>query len=107
MPATECDSCHTEIGWAEKTPVELTEYGRPKMIPVDAASIGDPAGRIEIWQVPVIPLASGNGHAPAWLGRYLRKGEVPAPGHTTAVTHFATCPQANQWRRRSTRSGGS
>lgn len=97
-PATECASCHAEIDWAEKFPMELNDKGLPKTIPVNHDSVDDPAGKIEVWSEPVIPV---NGGAPARVlyARYLNKSHPhPQPGHHRGVSHFATCPQAGQWR---------
>lgn len=96
MPAEECRSCKAEIWWVEKTPVELNDKGLPKTIPINADSVDDPKGNIEIWSEVI---SADNGHLRAYRGRYLKKGEVPAEGHHRGISHFSTCPQAGKWRR--------
>lgn len=106
MATEECSSCHAPVYWCVKDPVELNDRGLPKTNPVNADSIGDPKGNLEVWSEPVIPTTTSE---PAYVlkFRYLRRGEVPADGHKRAVSHFATCPEANQWRRnRPAPSGG-
>jgi hypothetical protein len=95
-PTAECGSCHTPIDWAEKTPVELNDKGLPKTIPINHDSVDDPAGRIEVWRESI----TGEGGQPYLVlrARYLKKGESPAQGHHSGVSHFATCVQAAQWR---------
>jgi hypothetical protein len=93
----ECRSCHAPIWWCELDPPAVNERGEPKMAPVDHATIGDPTGKLEVWSVEIIPVKGGE-PARALYFRYLRKGEVPAEGHKRAISHFATCPQAGQWR---------
>jgi len=99
MPSTECASCHKEIDWAFKYPEELNDRQQPKTIPIDHDSVDVPGGRMEVWSEPVIPV---NGGQPARVlyARYLKKGETPAQGHHTGTNHFATCPEAGQWRSR-------
>jgi hypothetical protein len=108
MPATECGSCHQEVWFCEKFPAELNDRGLPKTVPVNADSIydpadpgkgGDPRGTMEVWseRIPT------DGGSPLWalFCRYLNQSHPsPAPGHKRAVSHFATCPQAGQWRSR-------
>jgi len=100
MPSTECASCHQEIDWAEKFPVELNDRGLPKTIPVNHNSADDPAGTIEVWRESVTVAEGPPDGYVVLYARYLKKGESPAPGHHRGVSHFATCPQAGQWRSR-------
>jgi len=99
MPSEECRSCQVEIWWAQKSPLELNDNGLPKTIPVNTDSLDTPNGSIEVWTEKVIPSVDG-GHAWVMHFRYLKKGEEPQPGHRRAVSHFATCAQADSWRRR-------
>jgi hypothetical protein len=98
VPATECGSCRQEVWFCEKVPFETNDRGLPKTAPVNANSIGDPKGTIEVWseRLPT------DGGAQLWAlyFRYLKKGEEVTPGRKRAVSHFATCPQAGQWRSR-------
>jgi hypothetical protein len=93
----ECNSCRAPIWWCEKQPTELNDRGLPKMAPIDHASVGDPNGNIEVWSTEVIPVKDGE-PVRALFFRYLRKGQQPAEGHKRAISHFATCPEAGQWR---------
>lgn len=98
MATEECRSCHAPVYWCEKFPVEVNDKGMPKSVPIDAGSVGDPKGNIEVWTEPVIATTAGE---PAYVKRfrYLRKGTAPADGHHRAVSHYATCPDAAKWRR--------
>lgn len=99
--AEECRSCQAQIWWAEKSPPETNpKTGRLKTMPINADSIDDPKGNIEVWTEDVIPSAAGK---PAWAMyfRYLNQAHPePDTGHHRAVSHFATCPQSGQWRSR-------
>jgi hypothetical protein len=102
MASTECSTCHQEIWWVEKFPLEINpDTGQPRRIAVNADSItaeGDPKGKIEVWSERI----ATDGGQPLWAlyGRYLNKQHpVPGPGHKMGVSHFATCEQAGQWRR--------
>lgn len=96
MATAECSSCHAGIHWCEKDPLELNDRGLPKMVPVDAGTVGQ-EGKLEVWSVLVMPNPNG-ADAYALKFRYLKKGEVPAEGHSYATSHFATCPEAKEWR---------
>lgn len=98
MPAEECRSCRKEIHWCEKDPVELNDKGQPKTIPVDADTVGKiENGKIEVWseQIPT----DGGERLFALKFRYITIAQPFNPEHKMAVNHFATCPQAGQWRR--------
>lgn len=102
MSATaECNSCHAPIWWATKHPLEINpKTGKPKTMPINANSLDDPKGNVEIWTEDVIPAHSGQ-RAWAMYFRYLNKGHPrPDEGHHRGVSHYATCPQAEQWRTR-------
>jgi len=75
-----CGSCGTVIDWA------LLPTG--KRIPVDRASAGDPNGNLAVKR------DGGKLHA-----RYLKAGQQPEGGEKRGISHFATCPQADQHRR--------
>lgn len=94
----ECRSCHAPIDWASKWPEEFNEHGKQKTMPINHDSVDDPKGNIEVWREPIIPTTTD---APAMVlrFRYLRKGERPTPGHHRGISHYATCPQAGQWRK--------
>jgi hypothetical protein len=83
-PTEECRSCHHPIDWAVNV-----EGLKPN--PVNHDSAGDPKGNLEVWR-------SGDG---LLRYRYLKKGEEPAPGRRRGISHFATCPNRDQWRSRS------
>lgn len=99
MAAAECRSCQAEIHWCEKWPVDLNDKGLPKTIPINADSVDDPKGNIEIWSEE-IPSQGGTAKYRVYRARYLRQGQVPAEGHHRGISHFATCKQAPQWRGR-------
>lgn len=79
-----CGSCGTEIEWT------VTEAG--KSMPVDAGE--DPEGN-----VIVIPSRKGRG---ASRSRAVTGAELPMPGERRTVSHYATCPDAKEWRERGT-----
>lgn len=98
MATEECRSCRAPIYWCEKFPVELNDKRMPKTMPINADSIGDPTGKVEVWSEPVIPTTEGR---PAYVlhFRYLNQTHpVPDEGHKRAISHFATCKQADSWR---------
>jgi hypothetical protein len=100
MASEECKSCRAPIWWCVKDPEEINPKTHlPKTNPINAESIGDPKGNIEVWSEPVIPVKNGE---PAYVlkFRYLKKGQEPAEGHRRAISHFATCEHADQWRGR-------
>jgi len=90
MPAN-CGSCQAEIDWAVKHPDEINpKNGKLKTTPVNRDSADDPKGNLAVWY-------DGEG---VLRFRYLRKGETPEPGQHRGISHYATCPQADQWRNR-------
>lgn len=99
MSTTECNSCHAPVYWCVKDPAELNDKGLPKTCPVDVESVGKDSGKLEVWSEPVIPTSTSE---PAYIlkFRYLKRDQQPAEGHKYAESHFSSCPQAGQWRRR-------
>lgn len=88
--AEECRSCHTEVYWALPADPESTSAG----MPLDKATLGQPGGNVDTWRDDQRVLRY----------RYIRKAEMDAVlplGHLRAVSHFATCPNADSWRRKS------
>jgi hypothetical protein len=59
-----------------------------KQMPLNATP--DPAGNV----------AAGRDEDGLVVCRTLRKGEAAAPIEQRFTSHYATCPQAGQWRRR-------
>jgi hypothetical protein len=90
-----CRSCHAEIDWAYMDPgyvkpgEEHLKGNRPKANPVNHDSVDDPDGNLAVWR-------DGDG---VLRYRYLRNGDVPAPGEHRGISHFATCPESARWRR--------
>jgi len=82
-----CKSCFIKIDWA-------TVDG--KTVPLDHASAGSPEGNIAVRRMPGGTLK----------GRYLKRGEQPEPGEVRGISHYATCPQAAEWRERKTAGRG-
>lgn len=78
-----CRSCQAEIDWA------VTDPGR-KAMPVDHGSADDPAGNLAVWR-------DGEGTLRC---RVLRKGEDPAAGQLRGQSHWASCPQSAEHKRR-------
>lgn len=72
-----CKSCSAAIVWAK------TSAG--KLIPIDAAPAAD--GNIRLWKGP----STGE-----WLALYRPK---PPQGEPLYKSHFATCPDAQKFRR--------
>jgi hypothetical protein len=75
-----CRSCGAEIIWATN---DHTGGG----IPVDAEPVADGNITLDL---------SG----PKVLAHVLRKGEDVAEGTARYVSHFVTCPQGREWRRK-------
>jgi hypothetical protein len=73
-----CRSCHAPVRWV------LTAAGR--RMPVDAEP--DPAGLVLVQDGQAMMM-----DAPA-------SREDLQPGEQTYTSHYATCPQADQWRTR-------
>jgi hypothetical protein len=78
-----CRSCKGDIDWA------MSEDGL-KRNPIDHASADREDGNLLVWR--------DNGGILRY--KYRRKGVDPGPGEHTAISHYATCPEAGQWRRR-------
>jgi hypothetical protein len=76
-----CRSCHAPIVWA------VTEAGRP--IPLNPDP--EPAGNLELVTRP--------GQRPPVV-HVLTASAPRSPDVDRYQSHFATCPNANEWRRR-------
>jgi hypothetical protein len=74
-----CGSCRSAIEWAR------TEAG--KSVPIDALPVAD--GNLAVRRV------DGELHT-----RVVRPDEVLGPDEKRGVSHFATCPNAGQHRKR-------
>jgi hypothetical protein len=98
MPSTECRSCHAEIIYAEKFPMELNDKGLPKSMPINYDSVNDPKGNLEVWAAEVIAANTGAA-ATVYHFRYLHQGEEPTRGKR-GISHYATCPDAGKWRKK-------
>lgn len=90
-----CRSCKASIYWAQLVDEQgefarNEENGRIKAIPVD----------VEPVQNGNIVLADRQGTI---VARYLRAGETPPMGGRLRVSHFASCPNAKQHRKRGRR----
>lgn len=87
-----CSSCSAPILWAQLLDDDgqrqKTPSGRMKSIPVDFEPVA--GGNVVVFHRP------GQGI----VCRVLKRGEQPPPGARTRVSHFATCPQAKQHRRK-------
>lgn len=92
MASAECYRCHAPVVQAVAWPERFRDDGSQQMEPVDAATVGGEHGGIELWEVPVMPLAKGDGAATVWRARRLRSGERPASGHVRGASHWGTCP---------------
>lgn len=79
--SSRCGSCDAQILWV------VSESG--KAVPLDLAP--DPTGRVVI-ETPDDPREAA-------VGRVLKKGEETTEPRFTS--HFATCPDAEQHRRKS------
>lgn len=88
-PATEeCRSCNAPILWCQ--PLDPAKSSNP----VQLTYVGRPGGNLVVWQ------AEGTG---VWMFRYLRKADRDVPlaaGEQLAISHYAKCPQADEWRGR-------
>lgn len=96
--AEECRSCHAPIDWASKWPEEFNEQGKQKMMPIDHDSVDDPKGNLEVWREPIIPSKAGE-PATVLRFRYIQRGREIERGHHKGISHYATCPQAKNWRK--------
>jgi hypothetical protein len=81
MTDAHCRSCNAPIVWAR-----TAFNGTP--IPVDAVPVDD--GNILLEE-------KGNGRLVALV---LPPGDERITSQTTYLSHFATCPDGDQWRRR-------
>lgn len=81
--SAECTTCHAEVDWA------LSIDGT-KRNPIDHGSADAPKGNLEVWY--------DGQHVLRY--RYLRRGEEPGYGRHRGMSHFSTCPDADQHRRR-------
>jgi hypothetical protein len=95
----ECRSCHAPIDWATKWPEEFNEAGKPKVMPIDHDSVDDPKGKLEVWSELVFKSVD-DVSVTVLRFAYLKQGSAPTEGHHRGVSHYATCPQAGQWRTR-------
>jgi hypothetical protein len=111
----ECRSCHAPIDWATKWPEEFKcahkppcapqrdeppcEHARPKTMPIDHDSVDDPKGNLEVWSELVFKSVQ-DVSVTVLRFRYLKQGESPTEGKHRGISHYATCPQAGQWRGR-------
>jgi hypothetical protein len=78
------ERCSALIDWA------LPEPGRAQVAhPVDRASADFPGGNLEVWR-------DGRGQL---RYRVMKKDEEPAPGRHRGVSHFATCVDADFYRK--------
>lgn len=82
----ECRTCGAEIVWANHVPTPGNQ--RPRPMPIDAHSHDDPSGNLGVRRVGT-----------ALRYRVLKKGEEPEPGEHRAVSHFATCKDAQAHRK--------
>jgi hypothetical protein len=82
-----CRSCRIEIDWAQ------LPDGKP--VPVDRSNAGDPGGNLAVRRT-----AAGTLQA-----RVLKAGEQLQAGEVRGISHFASCPQAQQWRQREASRG--
>jgi hypothetical protein len=87
-----CASCGADILWGqlldEKGLRQQKPDGRYKAIPIDFAPV--PNGNVLVFE------RAGQGI----VCRVLKRGEVPPAGAQLRVSHFATCVNAAQHRRR-------
>lgn len=99
FPTEECRSCHKPVYWAEKVPFEINPKNhQPKTIPVDADSIGVSDGKVITWAETV---KFGDREVRILKFRYVSRTSEPLRGNERyAVSHFATCPDREKWRRK-------
>lgn len=89
--AEECGSCHEEIDWATGTEPNPKTGKFPRQ-PVNHDSAGDPKGNLAVWRDP---------RTRALHFRYLTRAEPDLrPGEKRGISHYATCPDAESYRRR-------
>lgn len=76
----------TEAGW---------QSAKPRIMPIDAEPVAD-------GNVVIIP---ADGAIPP-RAKVLKKGEEPPAGALRYVSHFGTCPEAKQFRKRREAAAG-
>ena len=76
-----CRTCGKQISWAAMPDGSL--------FPVDDDSARRPDGNLAVRR-----------DGENLLVRILHKDEEPAAGEVRGIAHFASCPQAHQWRSR-------
>lgn len=91
--AEECRSCRQEIDWATSVPPEGEVE---KTNPINRDSADDPKGNLAIWR----------DESGILRYRYLRKGDQLRRGEHRGISHFATCPNRDNWRNRKPQQGG-
>lgn len=79
-----CRSCGAKIIWA------VTEKGR--RMPIDPQPVG--RGNIQLRQQPPLPPLA------VYLGQDTIAHLPPGQLERLLTSHFATCPQANKWRKK-------
>lgn len=79
---SECRSCQIPVDWGT--------LPDSKAIPIDRSSAGDPKGNLAVRRTDAGTLKV----------RFLKADEQPEPGEKRGISHFATCPQAANWRER-------
>lgn len=87
MAEPRCKSCQAPIRWGR------TEKG--KGVPLDPEPVSD--GNLLLDPDAGMVLVGGNPVAELPV-RHLRRGEDPGPDATRYRSHFATCPDADDWR---------
>ncbi len=97
--AKACRSCSAEIVWAqlidESGAIVRRPDGRPKAIPIDFAP--SEKGNVQVYDRGGSIVARVLGPETA---REIRDAAWALKGaHTLRTPHFATCPQAKDWRR--------
>lgn len=95
----ECRSCGGEILWAqlvdERGEIVRKDGGRPKAIPVDFAP--SEKGNVQLYDRggAIVARVLGPGRA-----QQIRDAAWALNGvHSLRLAHFATCPNADQWRK--------
>lgn len=81
-----CRSCGAPVVWARTTD------GKP--MPLNA--VPDPAGNVAAHRDPTAVSAYGG----ALVARVLKAGEEPAPWEVRGTSHFSSCPNADEHRKK-------
>jgi hypothetical protein len=94
-----CRSCSAPIFWAqlvdERGEVVLKADGNPKAIPVDAEPSEKGNVQLAARGTGIVARVLGNEQA-----KQVRDAAWALGGkHTLRLAHFASCPQAGEWRR--------